>query len=161
VIALIKLLIAFPFPILLAILLNEVRLRSVKRSLQTLLTFPHFLSWVVLAGILLNLFGDTGAIKKIFLYAAPAIARNLNVLYDPKFFRVFLVLTDMWKEAGWSSILYLAAIAGIDPGLYEAATIDGCNRVRKILHITIPSIMSFVLIMFLLNVGNLVSSGLA
>jgi putative aldouronate transport system permease protein len=158
VIALLKLLIAFPFPILLAILINEVRAKRFRRTLQTVLTFPHFLSWVVLAGIILNLLGDTGAIRKFFLYAVPEIARNWNVLYNPSFFRVFLVLTDMWKEAGWSSILYLAAIAGIDPAMYEAATIDGCGRVQRILRITLPSIMSFIIIMFLLNVGNLVNA---
>lgn len=158
IIALMKLLIAFPFPILLSLMINEMRMRKYKKVLQTVFTFPHFLSWVVVAGIILNLFGDTGAIKKIFLIIAPAVAERWNFLYNPDLFRFNLVFTDIWKEAGWGTIIFLAAIAGIDPALHESAEIDGCNRVQRIIHITLPCIFDTIIIIFLLNVGNMVNA---
>jgi putative aldouronate transport system permease protein len=158
VLSLMKLAIAFPFTIVLALMINEIRARGYRRVLQTVFTFPHFLSWVVVAGIILNLFGDTGAVKKIFIQLAPRIAAEWNVLYDPALFRWNMILTEMWKEAGWGTILYLGAMAGIDPALYEAATIDGCGRLAKIRHITLPGISGVVVIMFLLHVGNMVNA---
>jgi putative aldouronate transport system permease protein len=158
IISLLKLAIAFPFPILLAILLNEVFFKGYKRVLQTIFTFPHFLSWVVVAGIMLNLLGDTGAVKKLFVYLIPEINETWNVLYNPALFRLELVFSDMWKEGGWGTILYLGAMAGIDPALFEAATIDGCGRIRRIMYVTLPSIFPIIVIMFLLSVGNMVNA---
>jgi putative aldouronate transport system permease protein len=153
-----KLAIAFPFTIALALMINEIRIRRYKRFLQTVFTFPHFLSWVVVSGIVLNLFGDTGAIKKLLLHTAPGLAENWNVLYNPATFRWNMVLLDIWKESGWGTILYLGAIAGIDPTLYEAAAIDGCGRVRSCRYVTLPGITGVIVIMFLLSVGNLVNA---
>jgi len=158
IISLLKLAIAFPFPILLSLMLNEVYFKGFKRVLQTVFTFPHFLSWVVVAGIMLNLLGDTGAIKKLFLYLIPSIGDSWNVLYDPAIFRFELIFSEMWKEGGWGTILYLGAMAGIDPALFEAATIDGCGRIKKIFYVTLPSILPIIIIMFLLNVGNMVNA---
>lgn len=158
IISLMKLAIGFPFPIILSLAINEVRFRKYKRVLQTIFTFPHFLSWVVVAGIALNLFGDSGAIKKILVIFNPELQNSWNFLYNTSYFRWFLVLTDIWKEAGWGTILYLAAITSIDQTLYEAATVDGCGRIRQIRHITLPGIIGMIVIMFILSVGGLVGA---
>jgi putative aldouronate transport system permease protein len=149
-----KIVFGFPFPIILAIMLNEVYMPRYKRFLQTVYTFPHFLSWIIVAGICLNLFGDAGAMKKIIEVMDPAMAKDWSFLYNNDTFRGFLVGTDIWKEAGWGTIIYLASIAGIDPALYEAATIDGCNRMQRIWYITLPGIASMIVIQFLLRVGG-------
>ncbi len=158
VISLLKTLFGFPFPIVLALLINEVMQPRFKRVLQTIYTFPHFLSWVVVAGLMLNLLGDSGAVKKLFVLADPSYQDGWNVLYDAKLFRTLLVASDIWKEAGWGTILYLAAITSIDPSLYEAATIDGCNRMQRIIHVTMPGIVGIVVLMFILNMGNVMNA---
>ena len=158
VISLLKLLVGFPFPIVLAILLREMTGKRYKRVLQTVYTFPHFLSWVVLAGIMLNLFGDTGALKKIAMLFDPDIASGWNILYNTRTFRTMLILSDVWKEGGWGTILYLAAITGIDPSLNEAATIDGANRFQRIWHITLPGILNLIGIQFILAVGGMMNA---
>lgn len=157
-ISLLKILFGFPFPIILAILLNEIKAKAYKRTLQTIYTFPHFLSWVVVAGLVLNLLGDSGAVKKLVVNFNPELNATWNVLYNTKSFRLLLVLTDMWKEGGWGSILYLAAIAGIDPSLFEACTIDGGNRMQRILHVTLPGMSSIIIVMFILNMGNIMNA---
>lgn len=158
ILSLLKLAIAFPFTIILALMINEMRSKRYKRVLQTVFTFPHFLSWVVVSGIILNIFGGTGAIKKMLMHYAPQLAENWNVLYNPSTFRLNMVLLEIWKECGWGTILYLGAIAGIDPSLYEAAAIDGCGRFKMCLHVTLPGITSVIVIMFLLSVGNMVNA---
>ena len=132
--------------------------KKYKRVLQTIYTFPHFLSWVVLSGIILNLFGDTGVIKKVAVIFDPQLQDTWNVLYNTAYFRTLLIVSDIWKEGGWGTILYLAAITGIDPSLNEAATIDGANRFQRIIHITLPSILDLVVIMFILSVGNMMNA---
>lgn len=149
-----KIVIGFPFPIILAIMLNEVFVPKYKRVLQTIYTFPHFLSWIIVAGICLNLFGDAGAMKKIIESINPAAAVDWSFLYNGNTFRGFLVGTDIWKEAGWGTIIYLASIAGIDPALYEAATIDGCGRWKRILYITLPGLVTMIVIQLLLRIGG-------
>jgi putative aldouronate transport system permease protein len=158
IISFMKLIIGFPFPIILALMLNEVRLPNYKRIMQTAFTFPHFLSWVVVAGIVLNLFGDAGAVKKVAVLFRPELTDSWNFLYKSAYFRWTLVFLDMWKEAGWGTILYLAAISGIDPTLYEAATVDGCSRIRRIWYITLPGIAGYIVIMFILNMGNIMNA---
>ncbi len=158
IISLMKLAIGFPFPIILSLMINEVRFRRYKRILQTIFTFPHFLSWVVVAGIVLNLLGDSGAIKKIFVVFNPSLQNNWNFLYNSAYFRWFLVIMDIWKEAGWGTILYLAAITSIDQSLYEAATVDGCGRIKRIWHITLPGIIGMIIIMFILSVGGIMNA---
>jgi len=157
IISLMRIIIGFPFPIILALMINEVYSRKYKRVVQTIYTFPHFLSWVVVAGIMLNIFGDSGAIKKLFVLFDPSYQNNWNFLYNNDIFRWLLVFLGMWKEAGWGTILYLAAIAGVDQSLYEAATVDGCGRIKKIIHITLPGIMGMVVIMFILSIGNIMN----
>ncbi|MGI5851734.1 MAG: ABC transporter permease [Caldicoprobacterales bacterium] len=153
-----KILIGFPFPIILAILLNEITLNKYKRTLQTIYTFPHFLSWVVVAGLILNLLGDSGAVKKIAVLLNPGLADKWNLLYNSSVFRLLLVLSDIWKEGGWGTILYLASITAIDPSLFEAATIDGCNRFQKIIYVTLPGMMGVIIVMFILSAGNIMNA---
>ena len=151
-----KIAVGFPFPIILAILINEIRKKNVKKVLQTVYTFPHFLSWVVLSGISINLFSNTGAINNCI--AALGMER-LDFLTDKHLFRYFLVFSESWKEAGWSTILYLAAIAGIDVSIYEAATVDGANRFHKIMYITLPGIMGMTIVLLILNLGHIMEAG--
>ena len=132
-----RILFGFPFPILLAIMINEVYMPRYKKVLQTIYTFPHFLTWVVMAGIMLNLLGSTGMVRKI-CELVPGIGENWNLLYNKSAFRSILVISDIWKEAGWGTIIYLASITGIDQSLYEAATIDGAGYWRRLFSITIP-----------------------
>ena len=158
IISLIKLIFGFPFPIILAILINEMTLRRYKKVVQTIYTFPHFLSWVVVSGIVLNLFGDSGVVKSVAVSFNPALAKNWNFLYNSSDFRPLLVFSDIWKEGGWGTILYLAAIAGVDPSLHEAAIVDGANRFQRIMHITLPEITSLIIIMLILSIGNMMNA---
>lgn len=159
VISFYRILFGFPFPIILAIMINEVYMPRYKRVLQTIYTFPHFLTWVVMAGIMLNLLGSTGMVRKVAEIFVPGIGDNWNLLYNKAAFRSLLVISDIWKEAGWGTIIYLAAIAGIDQSLYEAATIDGCNRFQKIWYITLPGIINMIAIQFVLRVGAVMEGG--
>lgn len=156
IISYMELLFCFPFPIILAILINEVRRASYKRTVQTILTFPHFLSWVIVSGIVMNILANNGSVNNLL---ASMGYEKYQFLTDKRFFRWLLVITQSWKEAGWSTILYIAAIAGIDPALYEAATIDGANRWHKIIHITLRGILPIVLITLILRVGHMMDAG--
>ena len=156
IIALMKILIAFPFPILLALLINEFRADRTKKYLQIIYTFPHFLSWVVISGIFFNFFSNTGALNN--LLAVIGLPRQ-NILTNAETFRLFLVFSVIWKEAGWGTIIYMAAISGIDPCLYESATIDGANRLQQNLHITWPGIRNIVVVMLILRLGHVMEAG--
>ncbi|MDR2649175.1 MAG: ABC transporter permease subunit [Clostridiales bacterium] len=159
IISFMRILIGFPFPIILALMINEVRMARLRRVFQTIYTFPHFLSWVLLAGIMLNLMGSTGMMRRIVGLFSPEMSDNWNFLYDGGTFRWLLVLSDMWKEAGWGTIIYLASIAGIDQALYESTEIDGANRLQKIWYITLPGIISMIAIQFVLRVGAIMEGG--
>ena len=151
-----KICILFPMPVLLAVLLNEMRANKTKKFFQTVFTFPHFITWVVLAGILINMFGSNGMVNA----SLSALGlQKISPLSDSSMFRPFIWLSALWKEIGWDSIIYLAAFAGIDPGLYEAASIDGANRFQKMIHISWPGIRGTVAIMFILAVGSLMTNG--
>jgi len=147
-----KLIFNFPAPIILALLLNEIYNSTFKRIVQTIVYFPHFLSWVILGGILFSLFSsDSGLISFLGLKASP--------LMDPGSFRSFLVLSEIWKEMGWGTIIYLAAISGINPELYEAARMDGASRLHLVRHITLPSISSTIVILLILRTGQILHVG--
>lgn len=150
--------IAFQMPcaILLAIALNELRLKWAKKTVQTIVTFPHFISWVVLAGMLMNIFGSTGTVNQIL--SALGIS-NIAPITSSKAFRTFIWISGIWKEVGWDSIIYLAAITSIDPGLYEAAAVDGASRGQRIWHVTLPGIRSTICIMLILAVGAILTNG--
>ena len=151
-----KICILFPMPVILAVLLNEMRANKTKKFFQTVFTFPHFITWVVLAGILINMFGSNGMVNA----SLSALGfQKISPLSDSSMFRPFIWLSALWKEIGWDSIIYLAASAAIDPGLYEAASIDGANRFQKMIHISWPGIRGTVAIMFILAVGSLMTNG--
>lgn len=152
-----KLLVGFPSPILFAILLNEIQRRGAKRFIQTVVYLPHFISWVVVGNLMLMMLAPkTG----LFSTAITAITGNdVNVLLDPDAFRWVLILSDTWKELGWSAIIYLAALSGVDMNLYEAAAIDGASRGRMMWHITLPAIRSTIVIMLILRVGKILDAG--
>ena len=137
-ISLLKLLVCFPLPIAFAIFLNEMRWTGLKRAVQTISYLPHFISWVVLGGIMMTWMSEAGLINEI-LVKSGVLKAPVVFLAEPAYFWSLVVGSDLWKELGWNAIIYLAAIAGIDPELYEAATIDGAGRFRKIWSITLPS----------------------
>lgn len=145
-----------PCAILTALFLNEIRSAKLKRTFQTVITFPHFISWVVLAGILSNLFGSSGIINQILDALGMA---NVSPITSVSSFRPFIWVSNIWKEVGWDSIIYLAAITSIDPGLYEAAEVDGAGRLKRIRHITLPGIKSTIAIMLILAVGQIMTNG--
>lgn len=159
VISLLKLFIGFPAPIILALMLNEVRKASFKRVVQTISYLPHFLSWVIVSGFVVSLLStDNGSIN-ILLQSVHLIKEPINFLAIPEYFWSILVTTGIWKEIGFGSIVYLAAIAGVDPHIYEAASIDGASRLKQIINITVPSIIPVIVIFMILAIGNLLSAG--
>ncbi|MBU5442884.1 ABC transporter permease subunit [Paenibacillus sp. MSJ-34] len=150
-----KLIFGFPAPIILALLLNELRKVFFKRFVQTLSYLPHFLSWVILAGIFMELFSPTrGTINYIIsLFGGDPIF----FFGDKHWFRTLLVSTEIWKSIGWGSIVYLAALSNVDTTLYEAAVVDGANRWKQMRYITLPAIMPVVTIMFIFAVGGIIN----
>lgn len=156
-ISLLKLCICFPVPIAFALLLNEVKNQQFKRAVQTISYLPHFLSWVVLGGILTTWLDEGGLVNQV-LVEFGVLDKGVPFLAKPGAFWPIVVLSDLWKEMGWSAIIYLAAIAGIDQEMYEAAEIDGASRLRQIVSITLPSIKGTIVIMFILAVGGLLNS---
>ena len=155
VISFYKLLWGFPAPILLALMLNEVRHAVFKKSVQTITYLPHFVSWVVLAGLVIEMLSPSrGPVN----WALKALgAQPIFFIGSERWFRTVLVASSIWKSVGWSSIIYLAGIAGIDPGLYEAATIDGAGRFRQMISITLPSITPVITVLFIFNVGRIIN----
>ena len=151
-----QLIFGFPMPILLAIMLNELHNRRFKKVMQTVTYFPHFISTVVVCGMLTEFCLSDGLFNQIsgFFGAEP-----VSMLSEPKMFRTIYVDSGIWQSMGWDSIIYLAAIAGIDTQLYEAASLDGAGRFRKIWHITLPGIKGTVVILFIMAVGKIMSVG--
>lgn len=156
-ISLLKLIIGFPLPIIFALLLNEIRHVKFKKIAQTISYLPHFLSWVVLGGIMVTWLSKTGVIND-FLVASRIIKEPISFLGDPKYFWGLSVISDSWKELGWSAIIYLAAISGVDQQMYEAATVDGATKLQKIFKITLPSITGTIALMLILQVSGLLNS---
>lgn len=159
IISLLKLAVGFPAPILLALMLNEVRHSGFKRVVQTISYLPHFLSWVIMAGILSQLLSpNNGAVNDI-ISRLTGEKSTIYFLGDNAYFRGTVVITDVWKGIGWGSILYLATISSIDPTLYEAAICDGATRFQRVKYITVPSIMPTITIMLILNLGSILDAG--
>lgn len=156
-ISVMKLIMGIVVPLIVALLLNELRSIRYKRVLQTVVYFPHFLSWVILAGVMIDILSPSQGIVGQFF-------TNLGIeppffLGDPKIFPYTMVATETWKEFGFGTIVYLAALTGIDPTLYEAAEIDGANRWKQTLRVTLPSIMPTVMLMAILAMGNVLNAG--
>ncbi|MBM7837251.1 putative aldouronate transport system permease protein [Alkalihalobacillus xiaoxiensis] len=158
-ISFLKLLIGFTSPILLAILIFELRAGLFKRSVQTISYLPHFLSWIVVGGMLTSWLSTTGLLNS-FLMMIGIISEPINFLVEPSNYWMIAVLSDVWKSVGWGTIIYLATMSSIDPTYYEAAKIDGATKLQQIWHITLP-LMSFIIaLMFVLAVGGLLGSNL-
>lgn len=157
VIAILKIVIGFPIPIIVSILINEVTSVWFKRTVQTLIYLPHFLSWVILGGMLTDILsvnnGLVNSILAMFGQETPIFFLGSN-----QWFRPVLIITDIWKTFGFGTIVYLAAIVGIDPNLYEAAMVDGANWVQKTRHITLPGMLPIVLLTGILSLGNLMNA---
>ena len=154
-----KLLFGFPAPIILALMMNEVTHLRFKKTVQTISYLPHFLSWVVLAGMFQQLLSPNNGPVNAILRDVFGVKESIYFLGSNDYFRGTLVATDLWKNVGWSSIIYLATIAGIDPTLYEAATVDGATRWQCTRYITIPSLVSTIVIMLILSVGSIMDAG--
>lgn len=149
-----KILFGFPVPIITALLINEIINKRIKKFFQTLFTFPHFLSWIVLSVIFINLFASNGVINQILMTLG---FKPFMPLITSTQFRPFIWISYIWKEFGWDSIIYLAAISGIDHQLYEAARIDGASRLQQIRYVTLPGLTPIITTMLILQVGNLMS----
>jgi putative aldouronate transport system permease protein len=147
----------FPLPIVVSLLLNEVRKDSYKRIIQTLIYVPHFISWVVVVGIAYILFTPDGGIVNNLLVRAGH--DKINFLLSPEWFRPMIIGQVIWKETGWGTILFLAALTAIDPQLYEAARIDGAGRWPQTWHVTLPGIKSTIVILLILRLGTFLDSG--
>lgn len=147
----------FPLPIIISLMLNEVRKESYKRIVQTLIYIPHFVSWVVVAGISFLFLSSQGGIFNSLLESAGR--EPINFLLSKEWFRTVITSQVMWKETGWGTIIFLAALAGVDPGLYEAAKIDGASRWRQMWHITLPAIRSTIIILLILRLGHFMDTG--
>ncbi|WNQ08970.1 ABC transporter permease subunit [Paenibacillus aurantius] len=145
----------FPAPLILALLLNEIRQKWFQRPVQTLLYLPHFLSWVIVGGLFVNLLSIDGFLNTILGSLGLA---NRDFLTIPEYFRSILVSIGIWKEIGWGMIIYLAALSGINPSLYEAAMMDGAGRFRQMWSITLPSLLPAITVLFLLRIGHVLDA---
>jgi putative aldouronate transport system permease protein len=152
-----RLIFGFPVPIILALLLNELKSPLFKRAVQSVLYLPYFLSWIIMAGIFSNLFSVTNGVIPLFMRGFGVEMPSL--IADPRYFVPFLVVSDIWKNSGWGTIIYLAAISGIDAELYESALVDGANRFQQVIHITIPCIVLTIVTLLVLNMGGIMNAG--
>ena len=156
-ISILKMVCGFPIPIILALMMNEMKNLKFKKVAQTLLYLPNFISWVVLAGLIMNMLDpDTGVVTGII---NSITGEQVQVLTDTRYFVPMLIVTDIYKGAGWGTIIYFAALSGIDPQLYEAAEIDGARKWKQLLHITLPSITPTIVVMLILSCNNIVNAG--
>lgn len=149
----------FTVPIIFAVLLNEVRQQFLKRTVQTISYLPHFVSWVVAAGIVTKMLSTEGGVVNQVLVGLHIISEPIQFMAKGNLFWGIVTASDVWKETGWNTIIYLAAIAGIGPELYEAAKVDGASRLRQIWHITIPGIRSTIIVLLIMSIGHLISIG--
>lgn len=156
VISLYQLIFSFPIPILLALMINEIRSVRFKKTVQTVIYMPHFISVVVICGLVLDFTARNGLINDLIVMFG---GERSNIMVNPEAFRPVYILSDIWQEAGWGTIIYLAALSGVDEELYDAARVDGAGRLRQVLHITIPGIMPTIVIMFILRIGSIMNVG--
>lgn len=152
-----RLLFGFPFPILIALLLNEMKRGKLRDTIQTAIYIPNFISWVVLGGIMVNLLSvENGAVNAVIRFFG---GKPIGFLSDEKYFIPTLVVSMIWKTFGYNTIIYFAALTGIDSQLYEAAKVDGAGRFRQLIYITIPGIIPIIVVMFIMRIGNIMQAG--
>jgi len=155
--SILRLVAGFPAPIILAILLNEVREKWFKKPIQTIIYLPHFFSWVIIGGIVITIFSQERGIVNHFV--TMVTGKPYPFLYKPASWIAIFTLSGVWKAAGFGTIIYLAALTAIDPNLYEAAIIDGANKWKQLLHITLPGIKSTIIVLFILAAGQIMEVG--
>lgn len=146
----------FPAPIILALLLNEIRNKYFKVGVQVLSYMPHFISMVVVCGIVVNFTAKNGIISQIVSFFT---GEQVNLLLYPQYYRSIYIASDLWQAVGWNSIIYVAALAGIDPALYEAATIDGAGKLKQTIHVTLPGLAPTIIVLLIMRMGHVLSSG--
>lgn len=159
VLSLVKMVFTFPLPIILALVLNEIKVSKVKKTVQTVSYLPYFISWVIVVGFC-QIFLQSNGVINTMLMSMGSITEPIPFLTSEKYFLPVAVFTSCWKEMGWWAILFLSAIANIDTNLYEAAEMDGCGRVKRIWYITLPGIKSTITVVLILSLGNLLGGGL-
>lgn len=158
-ISFLKLLFGFPMPIILAILFNALSQEKIKKSFQTITYLPHFISWVVVVGMFTEMLSvDDGTINTI-LCKLGIVDSPINFLSEPKYFWTILIVSNLWKNTGYGAIIYLAAISGINPELYEAASVDGASKIRQIFVITLPCLVPQIVIMLIMKVSSILNAG--
>ena len=157
VISFLKLVLSFPAPVILALLLNELRSNKLKRTIQTISYLPHFLSWVILGSIFTMLFAVEGPVNSLLV--ALGVPERIPFFRSEGWFLVLIVLTHIYQTVGWGTIIYLAAITGIDNSVVEAAAIDGAGRFKQVIHVTLPTILPTIITVFILNLGSILSAG--
>ncbi|CAM3667119.1 sugar ABC transporter permease [Occultella aeris] len=156
VITLLQLTFTFPVPIMLALLMNSLASQRFKRIVQSVLYLPHFLSWVVVVALFQHILGYGGPLESLM---AALGGPEPEIIGNPDFFKPLLIIQDIWKSAGWGTILFLAALSGIDQSLYEAAEVDGASRTRQLWHITLPGIRPVIILILILRIGDILSVG--
>ena len=159
-ISLLKLVFSLITPLFLAVVINEIASKKLKRFAQTATYLPHFISWIVITSIAFTFFSQNGGVVNSIFEKMHLTKDAIPFLSDPSYFYGMAVFTGTWKEAGWWAIIYLSAMAGIDPGLYESAQLDGATRMQRILHITLPSIKGSIIVVSILSIGSLLGGGL-
>lgn len=152
-----KIVLLFPAPIAIALFLNEIRSLTLKKTIQTVIYFPYFLSWIIVAGIFFNILSTSGGLLNNLIVKLGG--QPVPFLYDNRYFRWVIILSHGWKTVGWNSIVFIAAIAGIDQELYEAAEVDGASRFRRMISITLPSMVPTIIMMFILTIGHILDAG--
>ena len=151
-----RIIVLFPIQVIVAIMLNEVRSRRFARITQTIIYVPYFFSWVIIYGIFNSVLGTYGLFNTMI---ASLGANRLNFFTNPQLFRVLLIFTDGWKTLGYNVVIFMAAITGLDPQLFEAAKVDGASKLRQIWHVTLPGILPTVVLMFIIKLGNILTAG--
>lgn len=157
ILSLLNLIVVFPMPIILALMLNELRKEKFKKAIQTMIYIPHFMSWVIIIGMFYVLFESHDGLFQKWIVSLGF--EPFTFMMDPDKFIPMYILQNIWRDTGWGTIIFLAALAGVDTHLYEAARMDGASRLRQMWHITLPSIRSTILIMFILHLGNILELG--
>ncbi|WP_282936267.1 ABC transporter permease subunit [Paenibacillus sp. RC67] len=156
-ISLYQIIFGFPAPIILALLLNEIRKMFFKRVVQTVIYLPHFLSWVIVGGLVISALSPNYGVVNELLNSLGL--QKIFFMQKPEYFRGIVVLSGIWKEVGWGTIIYLAALAGINPELYEAAEVDGAGKFRQVFCITLPALLPTIMVLLLLRIGNMLDLG--
>jgi len=157
--SLLSIIFGFFIPIIFALLLNEIKGGTFKKVVQTISYLPHFVSWVIAASIITSMLSTDGGIVNIILMKLGIMHANVNLITQPKAFWGIVTVSDIWKEMGWNAIIYMAAMAGIDQELYEAARVDGGNRFQQMWYVTLPGIRSTIIILLVLSIGSILNAG--